>query len=65
MRVKVSTPTPESLEKVKQIQLNKAKAFFQSCPFATRVYMSMKLGIPVSFLRDNWKEISGNDLTKN
>lgn len=44
--------------RIREIQLNKAKTFFQSCPFATKVYVAMKTKLPMGFIVDNWEEIT-------
>lgn len=44
-------------EWLKKIQLNKAKAFYRSCPFATKIHVASKTKLPLTFIQDNWKEI--------
>lgn len=57
-KVKVSDVTNEGLERTKQIQINKAKAIYQARPFVTRVYVALKTGIDIEFLKRNWEEIT-------
>jgi hypothetical protein len=35
-----------------------ARAFYLSAPFTTKIYMVLKTGIPLSFIKRNWREIS-------
>lgn len=42
-----------------------AKIFFESCPFATKVYMAMKTGLDMEFIKANWKEITGMEDVNN
>jgi len=57
LKVKVSNVTPEDLERTRQIQINKARAVFQSKPFVTRLYIAMKTGLDISFIKKNWEQI--------
>lgn len=59
IKVKVEDVTPQSLERIKQIQISKCKLFFTQCPFTTNLYMSMKTGISLDFIVKNKKEIYG------
>lgn len=58
LRVKVTEGwTDEDAKLVKKIQINKAKAFYRSCPFATKVHVASKIKLPLTFIQDNWQEI--------
>lgn len=59
MKIKVTEGFSKiDASRIKQIQLNKAKAFFQSCPFATKIYVAMKTRLPITFIQENWREIT-------
>lgn len=58
-KVKVSDfdPNDPLLKKIKEKNIQKAKAFLGNAPFATTVYMALKTGLPIQFILDNRKEI--------
>lgn len=61
LKVKVSSIlNPEDLAKVKARNILKAQSFYDSCPFSTKVYMALKTKLPMSFIQDNWDEITKN-----
>lgn len=51
-------PKDPSLKRIKKQNLIKAKAFYQAQPFATKLYISIKTNLPLSFISDNWKQIT-------
>jgi len=57
MKVKSKNITEKDLADIKQIQINKAKIFLQSAPFATPVYLAMKTNLSLKFILNNRKEI--------
>ncbi len=61
LKVKVQEVDIEYLKKVKAESIAKAKEYYEAMPFVTKVYLTMKLRMPYSFISDNWKEITGND----
>jgi len=38
----------------------RCKAFFQSAPFATKVYVAMQTGVGLDFIKEHWSEISNS-----
>lgn len=58
LKVKIETHTPKSLEEIKQINLRKAKAAFAVFPIATKVWLCMKTGLTMEFIKNNWDEIT-------
>lgn len=53
MKVKVADVTAEDLQRTKQIQINKVKAYLKGRPFATLTDISLTLKIPMDFLKAN------------
>lgn len=61
-KVKVSSNLDtEFLKKVKARNIKKAKSFFEYAPFSNKVYMALKTKLPMSFICDNWVEITGGE----
>lgn len=48
----------KTLQQIQAIQINKAKEFYKSRPFVTSLYVSMKTGIPIDFIKKHWKQIT-------
>lgn len=49
--------TAKDLERIKALQIKKAKAFLGHTPFANNVYLALKTGLSIQFIKDNQKEI--------
>lgn len=58
MKVKINDLDIHNLQSVKSANIEKAKQFYKSKPFSTKVYLAMKLKMPLSFLHANWEEIT-------
>jgi hypothetical protein len=58
MKIKASQLTDKTLEEIKEINIRKCKAFYQSFPIATRLWLSMKTGLTIEFIKENWEEIT-------
>jgi len=50
--------TEQDAKRMREINLRKARSFYESCPFATKVYVSMKTRLTMKFIDDNWEEIT-------
>ena len=44
-------------EQVKQLNIRRAKAKYQSFPIATKTWMALQ-GFSMTFLQENWEEIT-------
>jgi len=58
MKIKVIDCDEKSLQRIKEININKAKIVFQLQPFATKLYVAMKTKLDLEFIKNNWPEIT-------
>lgn len=50
--------TEEDIAKIKAYNIRKCQLLYQSFPIATKVWMALKTKISMSFIVDNWEEIT-------
>ena len=53
MKVKVSTLNEGDLARIKEININKVKAYLKGRPFATLTDIALTLKMPMDFLKAN------------
>ncbi len=58
MKVKISDLDFEKLKQVKSKNILSAKSYYKTAPFATKTYLALQLKMPISFIIDNWAEIT-------
>ena len=57
-KIKIETLSEDSVEKIKKLNLEKARYYFQLAPFSTKLYLSMKSGVSLGFINEHWDEIT-------
>jgi hypothetical protein len=57
-KIKFTSITDESLERVKEINIRKCQQLYQSFPIATKVWMALKTKFTMKFIVENWEEIT-------
>lgn len=57
IKVPIGNLTEKDLAKIKQVNINKAKAIVSAMPFATPTYVALKTGLPIKFIIDNRIEL--------
>lgn len=58
-QVKGSRISQADLEKIKEVNIRKAKAFYALFPHSTKTYMALKTGLSYKFIETNWMIITG------
>ena len=48
----------KSLQRIKEINIQKCILLYQSFPAANKVWLALKTGMPFKFIDDNWDKIT-------